>query len=501
MKNQFFLFLLLFVLLPLWAVAGHSQQCYDTFTSNGNTFERTYSLQGACFHHPGGEDDRLSPDFNDFKKRSSTSNQSSSFSIQQSDFETHLATGMTRIIQTIGDDETELMLMNVGTQGTGQVWNLPDFTTFNSYKSFQMSAMAPENTPYDDEDFPDATHAFTISGSGLYSYYRIGEVEFSGGNIQNVVYYYGDIDATNTDHAAIIQSAVPLTLNSDPFGGSTFYNCDDFDDEPCSDYPTAIYHEEKQTYFPQDIGMLNLFDDEPVEAMKLHILDEIIYYDANFEEVGYESARIIVWYSEEGHYVQGFLLEDSPWTGNVSFDYVEYQNLFANTLPIGWLDFSATTSSEREVELNWSTATEKDNSHFVIQKGTDGKTFTKIGEQTGKGNNTDTQAYNFTDKTPTTGTNYYRIQQVDQNGKSTFSEVIAAIILDDSETNPTIVLYPNPGKDEVWFSQPAEYELFDVKGQLLTSGKADGVLDVSGLSAGAYFVRINGGEMQSWLKN
>ena len=73
--------------------------------------------------------------------------------------------------------------------------------------------------------------------------------------------------------------------------------------------------------------------------------------------------------------------------------------------------------------------------------------------------------------------------------------------MDDSQTNPTVVLYPNPGKDEVWFSQPADYELFDANGKLLTAGKADGVVDVSGLPIGAYFVRINGGEMQSWLKN
>lgn len=80
------------------------------------------------------------------------------------------------------------------------------------------------------------------------------------------------------------------------------------------------------------------------------------------------------------------------------------------------------------------------------------------------------------------------------------SEIISALVTGNAKANPVVLLYPNPGKDQVWFSQPANYELFDMHGRLLTKGHANGALDVSMLVAGKYYVRINGAETHTWVK-
>lgn len=481
-------------LLPTASSAGPTMNCYDTFApeeDDEKVFKRRFNRsKRMCFSGPADE------------KRATflTPSTAKSFtiSIEQSDFERHLAVGMSRSLQ--GIDENQAFAMDVQNDEPNQVWTIPDLRTFASYETRTMRSIAPENTPYYLEEFPDATHAFSIDGFDLYSYYRVGEVDFADGP-KDVVFYYGDVDATNTDNAAYIESDIPLRLDAGKYGGSNIFNCADFDDEPCSDYPTAVTHEERQTYTPLAEGMLDLYDDGLVPAIKLFLVDEIFYYDQFGDEVGYEFDYYYSWYSEDGHYVIAALEDGAPLTGQTEFHIMEYQKITTNSLPIQWVDFSAKVTPQQAVKLHWQTAVELDNNRFIIQKGTDGQSFTKIGEQTAKGNDGTPQTYDFIDKKPIVGTNYYRIQQIDNDGKSTFSEVITAIIADDENDEPIIVLYPNPGKDEVWFSQPADYELFDAAGNLLNSGKADGALDVSRIPAGTYFVRINGGSMQSWLKN
>ena len=143
---------------------------------------------------------------------------------------------------------------------------------------------------------------------------------------------------------------------------------------------------------------------------------------------------------------------------------------------------------------------ERNNRHFTVQRSTDGRTFTELGERESQDEADAVQTYRFTDGRPVTGTNYYRIQQTDLDGQTLFSDVLTAILTASSDAEPTVVLYPNPGKDEVWFSRPAEYQLFDVNGTLLAAGRAEGAVDVSGLPAGMYRVRIDGGVSQPRIK-
>lgn len=114
---------------------------------------------------------------------------------------------------------------------------------------------------------------------------------------------------------------------------------------------------------------------------------------------------------------------------NVSFDdFVITNETEPSTLPVELTSFTAKANLQN-VDLAWSTASEKDNSHFDILRSGDGKTFTKIGDVKGNGRSTDGQlsvsSYAFTDKNALPGVNYYQLKQVDNNGTSALSKVEA----------------------------------------------------------------------------
>jgi hypothetical protein len=92
------------------------------------------------------------------------------------------------------------------------------------------------------------------------------------------------------------------------------------------------------------------------------------------------------------------------------------------TLPVHFTSFFAKRSGT-EVVLNWSTSEEKNNSHFEIEKSTDGRNWKLIGIIMGNGTTTYSNQYGYTDKKELSAVMYYRILQVDLNGQKNYSSV------------------------------------------------------------------------------
>lgn len=93
-------------------------------------------------------------------------------------------------------------------------------------------------------------------------------------------------------------------------------------------------------------------------------------------------------------------------------------------LPVKLISFNAKAQTST-VSLNWSTASETDNSHFEITRSIDGKSFNDIGTTKGNGTTNSVSNYKFTDFFPELGTSYYQLKQVDLNGKASLSNVEA----------------------------------------------------------------------------
>jgi len=110
------------------------------------------------------------------------------------------------------------------------------------------------------------------------------------------------------------------------------------------------------------------------------------------------------------------------------------------SLPVSLLQFSGNSNGSSNV-LNWSTASEKDNDHFEVEKSLDGKTFTSISNIKGNNNSNQVRYYQYTDEWTSAGIAYYRLNQYDVDGTSTLSQVIS---INSTSLAPACTVSPNP---------------------------------------------------------
>jgi pimeloyl-ACP methyl ester carboxylesterase/photosystem II stability/assembly factor-like uncharacterized protein len=99
------------------------------------------------------------------------------------------------------------------------------------------------------------------------------------------------------------------------------------------------------------------------------------------------------------------------------------------------------------VQLKWTTAQEINASHFDVERSADGVNFTAIGRVAATGNSDIPRQYGLDDLQFKKGLNYYRLRQVDLDGKFAYSHVVLIRVKKDGE--PEVLLFPNPAKDGI----------------------------------------------------
>jgi hypothetical protein len=154
-----------------------------------------------------------------------------------------------------------------------------------------------------------------------------------------------------------------------------------------------------------------------------------------------------------------------------------------------------------DVVLSWQTASERGNSHFVVERAMQATSgFKAIGTVQGAGTNASAQAYSFQDESVATigkTTLYYRLRQVDINGHESFSPVAAVSI---GKQSKTLEMYPNPtaGMAQVQVhitaseaTNASTVHVYNIHGALLqkiTNLTNDLAINVLGLPSGMYTV-------------
>jgi hypothetical protein len=103
-------------------------------------------------------------------------------------------------------------------------------------------------------------------------------------------------------------------------------------------------------------------------------------------------------------------------------------------LPVTLLNFEVDCENGFTV-LNWSTASEINNDYFVIEKSTDAINFFPIATVQGNGNSNTVLSYTYTDETPNYATTYYRLKQVDFDGKFEYFNVVVSTCTTDENFN------------------------------------------------------------------
>ncbi len=106
-----------------------------------------------------------------------------------------------------------------------------------------------------------------------------------------------------------------------------------------------------------------------------------------------------------------------------NIDHIRITVYFEIPLPVKLTHFSARPEGQ-SARLSWETSWEEGNSHFEVQRSTEGLNFETIGFVPGGNNSTALIAYSFVDESPNTANNYYRLKQHDFNGTFAFSEIV-----------------------------------------------------------------------------
>jgi hypothetical protein len=146
-----------------------------------------------------------------------------------------------------------------------------------------------------------------------------------------------------------------------------------------------------------------------------------------------------------GEHIIGFANKSAANNQIILLDDISVTQISA-PLPLHLVYFKASLEEENLVKLNWKTTSETNVSHFEIQKSIDSKSFIELGKTYSQGTDNKANEYDYYDRKPNVGLNYYRLKMVDLDGKFTFSPIDYVNIKDQFITE----LYPNPSDKEVF---------------------------------------------------
>jgi carboxypeptidase T len=182
---------------------------------------------------------------------------------------------------------------------------------------------------------------------------------------------------------------------------------------------------------------------------------------------------------DDGFYIDNIKVVKTPLEGSV--------------LGVKFLKVTGKLQPDNTVKVDWEAITDSDHDHFDVERSSNGVDFTIIG----RGN---TQPpYRFIDMAPRMGSNYYRIRQVDKNGRISYSRIVVV----DLSHRMQLSVFPNPVRDNISLNVVAtdgaalRLEVSDATGRMLYNatqvagrGSSNLTLPTAGWQAGVYILRV-----------
>ena len=172
-------------------------------------------------------------------------------------------------------------------------------------------------------------------------------------------------------------------------------------------------------------------------------------------------------------------------------------------LPVTMIQFNGEKKDNVNV-LTWITTKETNNKGFEVLRSFNGIDFTTIGyvaSSSINGNSAGELNYKFIDNHAPSGNCYYRLRQVDINGKKTYSNIVLIKGIKENKIAFTTI-YPNPAKTllSVALSAPTTQNIIivitDISGRTIkeqklfaNSGDNQYNINVSDLNAGTYIIK------------
>ncbi len=355
------------------------------------------------------------------------------------------------------------------------------FITTNTTTTFPIIESA-ENTPLD-----YFLYFKTLSGAQAWSYtlgqkYINGDLNDSLGAYSGSRFYYFNSWANATAD------------------GILFSNCLSFPAAAAgNDYKVSFWMSHDTSYFDALDSMYVVVSSD--KGNNWTRLNGFQRYDPTFVTPGWKQETVNL-ASYAGQTVQLGFEGISKYGNVIGLDEIKVNA--GTLLPVTLVTFIG-QQTEKGNNLKWTTATEINNTGFELQRSADGINFTKLAfvkNKSENGNSTRILSYEFTDITPLASTNYYRLKQIDKDGRSNLSNIVA-IKGTKSNSLRIAALYPNPTFNELnmIISSPSNDKvtimITDLAGKVIkqsaseiNAGDNNIKLKVEGLAKGTYSLKV-----------
>lgn len=181
----------------------------------------------------------------------------------------------------------------------------------------------------------------------------------------------------------------------------------------------------------------------------------------------------------------------------------------AEALPVTLGRFYAEKYNTRDANLVWKTVNESNASHFVVQRSTDKKNWTSIGQVNAAGFSSTPLDYQYIDTGVYNGrdaqlTVYYRLKMTDRDARFQYSNIETVVFSNGTLASVAYLVYPNPATEGIYIEwdqstsgQPTQIEMFDASGRLVSvqnvaenSNKEYVNFADNGVTSGIYSVRL-----------
>lgn len=188
-------------------------------------------------------------------------------------------------------------------------------------------------------------------------------------------------------------------------------------------------------------------------------------------------------------------------TGNTNLTEVNF-GVKDQALPVVWISFEAQKIGKNAM-LKWSTASEINNAGYAIEYSNDGQSFDEVDFVKGVGNSTQVQSYTYTHKLENTLSNtaYYRLNQIDNDGRSSYSKIVSLSFLKDGAAQ----VFPNPAQDIITITVGSKVKasIINAQGSVvknieLSAGNND--IEIIDLAPGTYLIYSPASQIGSFIK-
>jgi hypothetical protein len=169
-------------------------------------------------------------------------------------------------------------------------------------------------------------------------------------------------------------------------------------------------------------------------------------------------------------------------------------------LPVELSGFDAKALNPHAVKLSWVTATETNNNYFELERSHDGLNWVSAKRVEGAGNSSVATQYSVIDSLPYQGMNYYRLKQVDLDGREIYTNVVTVTVNAEQHSGSQVRVYPNPASSFLMVEEneidPATVIVFNSAGvgmraAVTREGASRARVDLSQLPKGVYIMKTN----------